>query len=99
MLAEFKNFNVEHADLDELVALAAFGRHLRTEYENLKVTEPEFVDINLKSLRREIDTRLADRREARVRELKAQRDSLKTAAERREAIDRELAALGETVGV
>jgi hypothetical protein len=99
MLQSFKNFNIDNADLDELVELAAFGRQFRAEHEALNVPVPEFVDDQIRNLRREIDSRLADNRAKRVRELKAQRDSLKTAAERREAIDKELAALGEPVAV
>lgn len=98
MLESFKKFNAEAADLDELIEVAAFGRHFRAEYEALNVPTPEYVDDNLRVIRREIDARLADKRAARVRELKATRDSLKTAQERRDAIDKELAALGETVG-
>ena len=96
MLEQFKSFDMDRLDVDELVALAAFGRQLRNEYEALKVAEPEFVDTNLKSLRREIDGRLADRRETRIRELRAQREGLKSAQEKREAIDRELAELEAT---
>jgi hypothetical protein len=98
MLQEFKNFNVDAADLDELIALSAFGKQLRAEFEARQVAVPEYVSDNLNSLAREIDSRVADRRAQRVRELKAQRDSLKTAQERRDAIDKELAALGEPVG-
>ena len=97
MLQEFKNFNVDAASIDELVALSAFGKQLRGEFEAQKVAVPEYVSDNLNSIAREIDSRMADRRATRVRELKAQRDSLKTAQERRDAIDKELAALGETV--
>ena len=99
MLDTFKAFNTEVADLDELVAMAAFGRSLRAEFESLNVSVPEFVDDQTRVIKREIETRVADRRAARVRELKAQRDSLKTAAEKREAIEKELASLGEPVGV
>lgn len=97
MLETFKGFNTEVADLDELVAMAAFGRNFRAEFESLNVSVPEFVDDQLRTIKREIETRVADRRAARVRELKAQRDSLKTAAEKREAIEKELASLGESV--
>lgn len=96
MLDQFKSFNTEVADLDELVAMAAFGRSYRAEFESLNVSVPEFVDDALRGIKREIETRVADRRAARVRELKAQRDSLKTAAEKREAIEKELTLLGET---
>ena len=99
MLQDFKSFNVDAADLDELVALSAFGKQLRGEFEAQKVAVPEYVSDNLNSIAREIDSRMADRRATRVRELKAQRDSLKTAQERRDAIDKELAALGEPVAV
>ena len=95
MLDQFKAFNTEVADLDELVAMAAFGRGFRAEFESLNVSVPEFADDQLRVIKREIETRVADRRAARVRELKAQRDSLKTAAEKREAIEKELASLGE----
>jgi len=99
MLDEFRNFNVDAATIDELVALSAFGKQLRGEFEAQKVAVPEYVSDNLNSLAREIDTRMADRRATRIRELKAQRDSLKTAQEKRDSIDKELAALGEPVSV
>ena len=99
MLDQFRSFNSEGSDLDELVAMSAFGKQLRAEYETQGISIPEFVDDNLRAIKREIESQTADRRAARVRELKAQRDGLKTAAERREAIDKELADLGETVGV
>ena len=44
MLNEFKSFTAARMDLDDLVALAAFGRRLREEYEAQKVEEPEFPD-------------------------------------------------------
>lgn len=97
MLETFKKFNTEVADLDELVAMAAFGRNFRSEFEALNVSIPEYVDDTQRAIKREIETRVADRKAARVRELKAQRDSLKTAAEKRESIEKELAALGEAV--
>lgn len=98
MLEDFKKFNAEGAGLDELVELAAFGRQFRAEHETLNVPVPEYVDDNLRAIRKEIGSRLDDRRATRIRELKAQRENLKTAQERREAIDRELAELGDAVG-
>ena len=97
MLDQFKRFNTENSDLDELVAMAAFGRSFRAEFETLNISVPEFCDDTLRSIKREIETRVADRRAARVRELKAQREGLKTASEKREAIEKELASLGESV--
>ena len=62
MLEQFKNFNVEGGDLDELVALSAFGKQLRGEFEAQKVAVPEYVSDNLNAIAREIDSRMADRR-------------------------------------
>lgn len=93
MLSEFKNFNADGSELDELIALAAFGRSQRGEYEAQRVPEPEYVATQLNTLRREIETRMSDRREARKREIKAQLDSLQTQAERRSKLEKELAEL------
>lgn len=93
MLDEFKTFNKDRLDLDDLVALAAYGRLLRTEYEAQKVDEPEFVDIQLKALRREIASRTDDKREARRRQIKTQLQGLKTTAERKAELEKELGEL------
>lgn len=99
MLDQFKNFSADSNDLDELVQLAAFGRQFRAEHETLNVPVPEYVDDNLRAIRREIESKMADRKATRIRELKAQRTSLATAQEKRAAIDKELEELGEPVGV
>ena len=100
-LEQFRNFNVDGLDIDELVALSLFGRQLRTEYEAHQLEEPDWVDIQLKSLRREIHARNADRLESRRVEINARLDSLKTPGQKkaelikeREAIDKQLKAVG-----
>ena len=97
----FRNFNVDGLDVDELVALSLFGRQLRSEYEALQIEEPEWVDVQLKSLRREIHVRNANALEARRREIDARLDALKTPGQRktellneRAAIDKQLKAVG-----
>lgn len=102
MLNQFKNFSDSNrAEIDELVALAAFGRSLRAEYETHQLDEPDWVDIQLKSIRREIQTRNADRLEARKREINARLESLKTPGQRKSEllkekaeIEKQLAAVG-----
>ena len=96
-LQSFKTFNADRMDVDELVALLAFGKTLRTEYEALQLEEPEFVDTQLKSLRREINARNADKIAARKRELTARIDSLKTPAQKKKELEDELARLEATV--
>lgn len=93
MLNLFKQFDANRLDIDDLVALRAFGRQLAEEYTNQNVEVPEFVSVNNKALDREILARNRDRLEKRVRELKSRRDALKTPVERKREIDRELASL------
>lgn len=97
MLDQFKGFDQEAASLDELISLSAFGKSLKAEFEARQIATPEYVDDKLSTIGREIDARTADAKARRIRDLKAQREGLKTAAEKREAIDKELAALGEAV--
>lgn len=93
MLSEFKSFNKDALELDEIIELAAFGRLLRTEFEAAKVPEPEYVAAQLNELRREIDARMADRRATRVHEIKAQLQTLKTNAEKKADLELELSVL------
>lgn len=82
-LDQYRNFNVDGLDVDELIALSVFGRQLRAEYEALQLEEPDWVDIQLKTLRREIHSRAADAREARIREIDSRLNALMTADEKR----------------
>ncbi len=93
MLDQFKNYSNDSLDLDELVALSAFGRQLRAEYEAQRVPEPDYVGLQLNAVRREIEAKMADKREARKREIKSQLSGLKTAAERRQELEKELEQL------
>ncbi len=96
-LQTFKGYNVVRADLDELIAMAAFGRALRAEYESHQIEEPEFVGAKLKALRAEIADRNADKIAARKNEIKARLDALKSPKEKAAELRKELEAL-ETVG-
>ncbi|SRR6266404_467388 len=100
-LDQFRNFNVDGLDIDELVTLSLFGRQIRAEYESLQIEEPEWVDIQLKALRREIHVRNANNLEARRREIDARLDALKSPGQRktellneRAQIDKALKAVG-----
>jgi hypothetical protein len=93
MLDQFRTFNKEGMQLDQLVALAAFGRALKAEFEAQKLDVPEYVHINLKTLQREIAARDADRKAARLTKLKSQRAGLLTTTERRDLLDKEIAEL------
>lgn len=93
MLHEFKSFTKERLDLDQLVALAAFGRKLREEYEFHQLDEPEWVGDQLKILRREITTRNAEKLESRKREIEARLEAMKTPTQRKTELLKEKAKI------
>lgn len=93
MLHEFQNFNKERLDIHQLVALAAFGRSLRAEYETQQIDEPAWLDVQIKSLRHEIRSRSLDQLEARRKEIQIRLDSLKTPAEKKAELLKEKAKL------
>lgn len=102
MLQNFKAFDADRLQLDELVSLEAFGHSLREAYERLGIEEPAFLDTQLKSVRRVIRARNADKLAAKAKELQNRLDSLKTPAEKKKEllaekakIDKALAAVGE----
>lgn len=95
----FRSFSAESVDVDQLVALHAFGKQLRAEFEALGVDEPEYVDSQLKAIRREINTRNADRIDQRIREVKSRLDALKSPDVRRQELEKELEKLQSKVGV
>lgn len=96
MLQNLKSFDADRMQLDELVALEAFGHGLREAYERLQVEEPAFVDTQLKSVRRVIRTRVADKAEARKKQVQAQLDALKTPTQRKQELLAELKELDKS---
>lgn len=87
MLDELKNFNPSRMSMPELVELAAAGRLIEAEFKELGVEAPEWIADNLKAVRREVKTKNADSLHAKLRELKARREALKTPDEKRSALD------------
>jgi len=93
MLERLKNLDLERLDVDEMVAMLAFAKSLAAEYQAQQAPAPEWVDTRAKELKREINTRLADMKEKRKKEIKAKLQSLKSAQERREELTKELEQL------
>ena len=93
MLSELKNFDANRMSIDEMVTLRAFGRTLEGEYEAQNVETPDWIEVQLKQLDRQIAAKNADRLEARRREITARLENLKTPNEKKAELRRELAAL------
>lgn len=95
MLEQFRNVvaNSIRIGIEELIALHAFGRQLRAEFELFNVPVPEWVSDSLDSLRIEIKSRNRDRLQADLRKKKALLTTLKTPDEKRSDLNSEVEAL------
>lgn len=92
-LDELKNLDAKRASLEELVEISAQARIVQAEFIILGVEAPEWIGLSVASLLREITLRTADAREAKLRNLKSQRAALATTQEKRDLLDKEIAAL------
>jgi hypothetical protein len=93
MVDRLRNFDVDRLSLEELVELSAIGRFLTDEFEKTGVEVPEWLSINLKSLRREIKTKIADQVEKTLRDKRTRLASLMPTEERRKKLAEEIAEL------
>lgn len=83
MLAQLKKLDVDGTALDEMLALRAFAKSLRVEFETSGAEVPEWLDDKIRALNREVQVRLADSLEKRLKDIAAQKTGLETAAEKR----------------
>ncbi len=93
MLQQFKSFDVDRLDTDELIGLLAFGQLLRAEYEKLEMDEPDWVNDKIKTLKRELRAKNAEKLAARAREINSRLESLKTPTQRKSELQKELSKI------
>lgn len=93
IIDRLKRFNAETANPDEMVELLFQARGLRAEYEHQNVEVPVWLDDSTRTIKRELDARLADQRAMRIRQLEAELAGLQTREEKRDAVREELARL------
>ena len=89
LLEEFRSFDINRSDVEDLVQLSLYGRQLASEYAALNIEAPEWIDDNLKIIRRELHARLQDTREARLKEIEARIAALETPEEKRKKLQAE----------
>jgi ATP-dependent Lon protease len=95
MLNKLKNFDALRMSVEELLELSAYARGVKAEYEYSNMEVPEWIETQIKTLKREINTRNAEALEARKRELEVRLEGLKTTREKREELEKELAKLNK----
>lgn len=92
-MEQFRSVNVLRTDVEELVALATFGRAYKAEFSIHNMPVPEWVTDNLESLRVEIKARNRNHLQAELRKKKALLSTLKTPDEKRADLNTEVGNL------
>ncbi len=92
VLNQFRNFNADQMQVEDLVALLAFGEQYKAAFSRFAEV-PEWVEVQLKSLAREIKTKFAESNEAELRKAKAALTGLQTTEEKRESLRKRIADL------
>ena|SRR6185436_3617338 len=93
MYAQLKNLNLDRLDLEEAVSLSAFGVIVQQRYLALALEAPEWLSVNLKTLDREIESRVSDDLTKQLREKRARLESLKPADQKRRELALEIKRL------
>lgn len=99
MLRELKGFNAEKHDLDELVALKAFGDQMSNTYTVLGLEQPEWLKDRVEDIGREVVNRSRDLLAKELKETNLRLEGLKTQAEKREELLAKQARLQARLGM
>lgn len=93
MLQAFKNLQLDRLDVDDAIALFAFGQGLADTYAAHDVDKPEWLGTNLEALSAEIKQRVRDTRKAKLKAAEARMETFKTPSERKAATAAEIKKL------
>jgi len=95
-----KQLNVDRLlDLEDAVALSAEARTLDSEFTELELPVPQWLQTAQSTLRTEIERRTHASDLARMRELEAELEGYKTVSEKRTEAQRRLADLQNKLGL
>jgi len=93
MLLEIRAFVPDQADLDDLVLVMAVMQTVADQYSRLAMPVPNWVAEKIDSLKTEIRARHRDFIARRLKEARLKLDRLKTPAEQRADVAKEIADL------
>lgn len=82
-LQQLRSFTPDNYDLDELVALRAYGASLAAAYSSFGLETPEWLTETNGRLAKEVEDRSRDMLERELRETENRIEALKTADEKR----------------
>ncbi len=99
MLRDLRGLDTERTDLDEMVALSAFGTAMKAEYERTTIPSPDWLDDRLGDLNRAIRLLRQDALEKKLKELETRQEALKTADQKRTDVVAEMAKVKAALGI
>lgn len=97
VLEQLRTVNTDRMSIDDAIAMLAFGKLVQETYESKGLDAPEFVEGAIEKLDAEIDRKRRDYLEMKLKQAKADRETLLTAAERRSKKDAEIARLEKQI--
>jgi hypothetical protein len=83
MLSQFMNFDVDRLEINDLVALVAFGEMYRAQFEKMQLDEPDFINNKLRVLKREINIKRENTLLMRKKQLEARIEGYKTPTQKK----------------
>lgn len=95
VLAQLKNYDADRLSIFELAALLAGAKAIKAEYETLGIegAEAEALDNQILRITRDANARQEDKLRKELREAELRLESLKTPAEKKADITKQVAAL------
>jgi hypothetical protein len=93
MVEQLRNVDVDRTQAEDAIALLAFGKLLRAEFERVNYTAPSWLDDKIRLLTRYIEMNRRDTLELRLKQAKAAASQLLTPTERRSKVEAEIAEL------
>ena len=97
-LERLKGLQLARMDLDEMIALATYGRAVANGYSYYEVPKPKWLDDSLQQLDAQIRSRRREILEARLQEVRTRKEAPKSREEKRADLDAEEAALAAQLG-
>jgi hypothetical protein len=98
MLEKLLNFDRDRTELDEMIALHAFGKTLLATYAEFELEVPDRLGENMTAIGNEIRARARDNYEKAERELMRELEGLKTKEEKKSETEARLARVRQKLG-
>ncbi len=99
MLQQIRDLQIDRHTMEELVALKVFATGMLKEYEVNRLPAPEWLKTNTGELVKEIERKRKDSLEAALAQVKARRNELRTADEKRRDLEQEQKELELQLGI